>query len=309
MEQQQQLQHALSRRTSLCVVSLAGVLVALWVVAFSVVVLFGRKCLKKAREGKTNDRGTEAPSTHGGKPTLSRLGTAVTSPSSTSSLVEKGGEEATPDAPRAFVLPFHTTILEGMPWHVRIFFALWILTLGPLLLLLRVFLVCVIVSIKGISALYQSWVFSGVLGCRYNIHDCDDLPTNDTRPVVFTSNHHITYDLGFVSFCNKIRFGLCRTKIMVHQKVYDSAILKRAFGKQRDELFVIKGQDKSYLDTFYDWIQTSNASGVRDAMILAPAGMTTHKSFVTPMHWKYFATEGNVIQVMVNVDFDNPWCQ
>lgn len=214
--------------------------------------------------------------------------------------------------PLSFKLPFHVSFFENVPFLSRFLCVVWLVTFGPIVLVVRLSWMLIVCAIGGPLMVSRPWV------CGYFLRIVTkggDNPLDETKPVVFLTNHHVTHDVGVLCHAAKMRFGL-QPKIMTHPKVIDSPFQKLIFGSQRDQLFFTtrqtKGQERtSFFEIFCDWVRCSSSTGnqspeKRQSLVIAPAGMTTHQRFITPMHWRYFANP-DVIKVLVNVDGNNPF--
>lgn len=214
--------------------------------------------------------------------------------------------------PSSFQLPFHLSLFEDVPVYRRVLFIFWMISVGPIVLLLRMLVMTVVFSITGPLEGFKSWMHVGVFNWFIE-SDCrgpEKLP-NDGRPIVFLMNHHVTYDMGIVSIATRHRFGMIG-KSMMHPKVYNNGVFRLLWGSKRHEFGITSDPNNKstrFLDIFHDWIDRCNNkcnSCSQEAMIVAPAGMTTHERFITPMYWEYFASPG-VVKVLVNVDVMNPF--
>jgi hypothetical protein len=212
-----------------------------------------------------------------------------------------------------FVLPFHLTVFQDVSFLRQFLCVLWICSFGPILLVLRAVICSVVLTLRGLSAGEEKWLFSGLLGWKVkSVCDKATFP-DDGRPFVFLSNHHITYDAAFVRCAVIDRFGFS-CKIFVHPKVYNSVVLKNVMGPGRGEIFATSSNKATkFLDMFRDWVQENKKSTEevdqavpRGAMVIAPAGMTTHSAYQTPMYWEYFA-EKDAVKVLVDVSVTNPF--
>jgi membrane-associated phospholipid phosphatase len=269
----------------------AGVIIS---AAFIVGIVVGKPLLLKAKQKAfSKNDSTETGST---VPTATR----------------RSQENASKMSPPIFQLPFHICLFEDVPFHKKTLFVVWMSTMGPLVLVIRLALILIIASVKGPQGIWEPWFYTSVLNWFIDIQcDGEELKEEDGRPVVFLSNHHLTYDMGIVSMATKTRFGM-NGKVLVHPKVYNSFCFRYCLGSKRDMLFVTSTKSVTYLDIFHDWIEqqvnkkTQEGGMPREALSLAPAGMTTHEGMITTMHWKYFASP-DTTKVLVNVDVSNPF--
>eukprot|EP00549_Striatella_unipunctata_P015948 CAMPEP_0118687666 /NCGR_PEP_ID=MMETSP0800-20121206/8507_1 /TAXON_ID=210618 ORGANISM="Striatella unipunctata, Strain CCMP2910" /NCGR_SAMPLE_ID=MMETSP0800 /ASSEMBLY_ACC=CAM_ASM_000638 /LENGTH=374 /DNA_ID=CAMNT_0006584871 /DNA_START=309 /DNA_END=1433 /DNA_ORIENTATION=- len=131
------------------------------------------------------------------------------------------------------------------------------------------------------------------------------------QPVVILASHHITYDMGAVPWATKKQLGIT-AKSITHPTVYNSSILKAVFGPRRSGILTTSfNKSKKFIDIFNDWIKdkASNedlSSEPQQALVVAPAGMTTHQNMIAPMYWEYFANP-HAKKILANVDSSNPF--
>jgi hypothetical protein len=58
-------------------------------------------------------------------------------------------------SPPVFQLPFHICLFEDVPFHKQALFVVWMSTLGPLFLAIRLTLAVIILSIKGPQGIFE----------------------------------------------------------------------------------------------------------------------------------------------------------
>jgi membrane-associated phospholipid phosphatase len=291
----------------------AGVLVS---AAFIVLIVAGKPLLLKAQQTLLDKRSasknelTETTTEASVPEALLELteSTEVSFPEAFGTTTPVSSQEIPSKAsPPMYQLPFHISLFEDVPFHKQALFVVWISTLGPLLLVIRLALMLIVVSIKGTHGVFEPWFYMSVLNWFIDIQCDGEELKQDGRPVVFLSNHHLTHDIVVVTMATKTHFGM-NGKVLVHPKIYNSFFFRYFLGSKRDMSFVTSTKSVKYLDIFHDWIeqQLNKAQGgmALEALSLAPAGMTTHERMITSMHWKYFASS-DTIKVLVNVDVSN----
>ena len=204
-------------------------------------------------------------------------------------------------AEKRFVLPFHQSLFEDVPLWSQVCFVLWICTFGPLLLVCRLFSTLVLVQVFHLNDpttndFFVKWILGWRIRSTKPIGKRDE---QDTRPVIFLTSHHHTYDLGFVRVAASRDLCL-KPKLMVHPKVFNSQMIKFLGTDNRNQfLFTTSGHGVTFLDMFHQWADDEESKNT--SMVVAPAGMTTHSKFITPMYYKYFCNR-NTAKVIVNVD-------
>jgi hypothetical protein len=122
---------------------------------------------------------------------------------------EKGRAESAnvqPLLPHPYRLPFHQSIFEDVPFANRCLFSLWICSVGPIVLMFRLIIILFAISIKGPAVLLKRWMFTGVISYWIEVEGAGAVTElkDDGRPVVFLTNHHITYDLYCVLYANQM---------------------------------------------------------------------------------------------------------
>ena len=143
----------------------------------------------------------EATSSTASSSSLSQLGSSSRCPVISSDIKEEQSVDKNPVT--AFQLPFHTDLFEGVPFVNRVAFTLWVLTVGPLFMILRVLFCMLVCLLCGPSAVVSS--LSVLVGWIVWIEG-DNLPS-DTRSIVFLSNHHVSSRKNHLAYAVLKPFG------------------------------------------------------------------------------------------------------
>jgi hypothetical protein len=145
---------------------------------------------------------------------------------------ERSQEHPSKTSPPMFLLPFHICLFEeDVPFHKQALFVVWMSTLGPLLLVIRLTLMLIVVSIKTHGG-FEPWFYTSILNWFIDIQCDGDELKEDGRPVVFLSNHRLTHDIVVVTMATKTQFGM-NGKVLVHPKIYNSFFFRYCLGSKR----------------------------------------------------------------------------